>query len=106
MQKALYREYRPATFSDVIGQEYVVATLRNQLRTGKLSHAYLFTGSRGTGKTSIAKIVAKAANCENLQDGEPCLSCEVCRGIEDGSILDAVSYTHLARQTPGSMHRP
>lgn len=88
MQKALYREYRPATFSDVVGQEYVVGTLRNQLRTGKLSHAYLFTGSRGTGKTSIAKIVAKAANCENLHDGEPCLTCEVCRGIEDGSILD------------------
>lgn len=88
MHQALYREYRPRTFSEVVGQEYVIKTLRNQLRTGMLSHAYLFTGSRGTGKTSTAKIVAKAANCENLTDGEPCLACECCRGIEDGSLLD------------------
>ena len=71
MYQALYRKYRPQTFSDVVGQQGVTDTLRSQLETGRLSHAYLFTGTRGTGKTSCAKILAKAVNCENLQDGNP-----------------------------------
>ena len=84
MYQALYRKYRPQTFSDVVGQQGVTDTLRSQLETGRLSHAYLFTGTRGTGKTSCAKILAKAVNCENLQDGNPCNACPSCRAIDSG----------------------
>ena len=88
MYRALYRKYRPRDFSDVCGQPHVVRTLKNQVAEGKLSHAYLFTGSRGTGKTSCAKILAKAVNCLHPVDGNPCNECELCRGIDDESILD------------------
>ena len=88
MYQALYRKYRPQTFDDVVGQTAVTQTLKNQLITGRLSHAYLFTGSRGTGKTSCAKILAKAVNCLNPVDGNPCGVCAACKGIDSGSVLD------------------
>ena len=88
MYQALYRKYRPQTFSDVVGQRSVTETLRAQITGGKLSHAYLFTGTRGTGKTSCAKILAKAVNCENPQDGNPCNHCAACRAIDSGSCMD------------------
>lgn len=90
MYQVLYRKWRPQTFSDVSGQEHITGTLRNELKEGRLNHAYLFTGSRGTGKTTCAKILAKAANCLNLQDGNPCGECDICRGIDDSSIFDIV----------------
>ena len=88
--QALYRKYRPQTFDDVVGQQAVTQTLKTQLSTGKLSHAYLFTGSRGTGKTSSAKILAKAVNCLNPQDGNPCNCCSACRAIDSGSCMDVL----------------
>ncbi len=88
--QVLYRKYRPKTFSDVIGQPQVTVTLKNELRAGRINHAYLFTGTRGTGKTSCAKILSKAVNCQNPKDGEPCCECEICRGIDSGDIFDVV----------------
>lgn len=85
---ALYRKYRPKTFSEVIGQKVVVQSLRNQVSSGKIGHAFLFTGTRGTGKTSCAKIFAKAINCQHNHNGEPCLECDVCKGIENESVYD------------------
>ena len=90
MYQALYRKWRPRTFDDVVGQEHVVSTLRSELALGKLAHAYLFTGSRGTGKTTLAKIFAKAVNCLHPTEAGPCLACEICRGIDDGTVLDVV----------------
>ena len=88
MYQALYRKWRPQTFADVIGQQHVTDTLRAQLQSGRLSHAYLFTGTRGTGKTTCAKILARAVNCEHPVNGDPCNECPSCRGILDGSVLD------------------
>ena len=88
--QALYRKYRPQTFDDVVGQMAVTQTLKTQLLTDKMSHAYLFTGSRGTGKTSCAKILSKAVNCLNPENGNPCNRCSACRSIDDGSCMDVL----------------
>ena len=88
MYQALYRKWRPKTFDDVAGQEHITTTLKNELKNDRISHAYLFTGSRGTGKTTCAKILAKAVNCLHPQDGSPCGTCETCRGIENGTSID------------------
>lgn len=87
---ALYRRFRPQTFDEVKGQEPIVTTLKNQIKNGRMSHAYLFTGTRGTGKTSIAKIFAKAVNCENPVDGSPCGQCPMCRSIQEGSSMNVI----------------
>ncbi|MCK5761597.1 MAG: DNA polymerase III subunit gamma/tau, partial [Candidatus Izimaplasma sp.] len=96
--KALYRTYRPTTFDEIAGQEHITRTFRNALKNNKIAHAYLFSGPRGTGKTSIAKIIAKAVNCEHAPVENPCNECAICRGIEDNSIsdvieIDAASHT-------------
>ncbi len=85
---ALYREWRPRTFYDVVGQEHITTTLKNQILNNRIAHAYLFCGTRGTGKTSTAKVFAKALNCLNLNDGEPCNECEMCRKINEGLAID------------------
>lgn len=90
MYQALYRKWRPRVFDDVVGQNHITDTLKNQVKSGRLSHAYLFIGTRGTGKTSCAKILAKAVNCEHPENGNPCNKCKSCIGIDDGSILDVV----------------
>ena len=90
MYQALYRKWRPKSFADVIGQTHITETLRRQVAEGRLSHAYLFTGTRGTGKTTCAKILAKAVNCEHPVDGDPCNQCPACLGIDNGSLLDVL----------------
>ena len=90
MYKALYRKYRPMTFDDVVSQPHITTTLRNQLINGKTAHAYLFTGSRGTGKTTCARILAKALNCMNPKDGNPCLECEICRDADESALSDII----------------
>ena len=90
MYRALYRKWRPQRFEDVVGQRAIVTALKNQITAGRVGHAYLFTGVRGTGKTTCAKIFAKAVNCLHPQNGDPCGECEICRGIDNGSILDVV----------------
>lgn len=85
---ALYREWRPRTFNDVVGQEHITTTLKNQILNNRIAHAYLFCGTRGTGKTSTAKVFAKALNCLNLKDGEPCNECEMCKKINEGLAID------------------
>ena len=90
MYQALYRKWRPRTFDDVVGQSHITETLKRQVQSGRLSHAYLFTGTRGTGKTTCAKLLARAVNCEHTTDGNPCNSCPACRGIESGAVLDVL----------------
>ena len=90
MYQVLYRKYRPRVFSDVVGQKHITDTLSKEIETGKLSHAYLFTGSRGTGKTTCAKILSKAVNCLSPINGNPCNECEICKGLDSGAILDVV----------------
>ena len=90
MYQALYRKWRPQTFDDVIGQQHITDSLRNQIISGHLSHAYLFTGIRGTGKTSCARILAKAVNCEHPVNGNPCCECPSCRAIAEGGVMDIV----------------
>ena len=90
MYQALYRKWRPRTFDQVVGQEHITSTLKRQVETGRLSHAYLFSGTRGTGKTTCARILARAVNCEHPENGNPCNQCASCRGIEDGSVMDVV----------------
>lgn len=95
--QALYRAWRPMIFDDVAGQEHITQTLKNELKTGNLAHAYLFCGTRGTGKTSTAKILARAVNCLNPVDGNPCNECEICKGLLDESILDVVEMDGASR---------
>ena len=88
--KALYRRYRPTNFDEVVGQKYIIQTIKNSIANDKIGHAYLFSGSRGIGKTTIARIIAKAVNCEHLQNGNPCNKCSVCESINDGSNIDVI----------------
>ena len=90
MYQALYRKYRPRTFDDVLGQEHIISSLKNQIKMENIGHAYLFSGTRGTGKTSTAKIFSRAVNCLNPQDSSPCNECEMCLGILDESIMDVI----------------
>ena len=87
---ALYRKFRPSTFEEIVGQEHITRTLRNQIMAGRVGHAYLFNGGRGTGKTSAAKVLARAINCLNPKDGEPCNECEICKAALSGSLTDIV----------------
>jgi len=90
LYKALYRKWRPLTFDDVISQQHITETLKNQIKNDKTAHAYLFTGSRGTGKTTCARILAKAVNCPNMKDGSPCLKCDICRDADEGALTDII----------------
>ncbi len=101
--QALYRKYRPQTFSEVVGQEHITETLKNELSAGKTVHAYLFTGTRGTGKTSCAKILAKAVNCLNPKDGDPCLECESCRAVASGENTDIVEIDAASNNSVDSI---
>ena len=101
MYQALYRKYRPKTFSEVVGQQHITDTLQRQVADGQVGHAYLFTGTRGTGKTTCARILAKAVNCQHPIDGAPCNQCAACRGIDDGSLLDV---TELDAASNGSVN--
>jgi DNA polymerase-3 subunit gamma/tau len=100
---ALYRAWRPQKFDEVVGQESTVKALQNALKEGKLTHAYLFTGPRGTGKTSIAKIVAKAVNCENLDSGEPCNNCSACQDINNGNFMDVIEIDAASNRSVDEM---
>ena len=110
MYQALYRKWRPRTFDDVVGQSHITDTLKQQVAGGRLSHAYLFTGTRGTGKTTCAKILSRAVNCQSPVNGNPCNQCPACLGIENGSILDvleldAASNTEWTKYAPCVMKR-
>ena len=109
MYQVLYRKWRPQVFADVAGQPQVTTTLRNELMAGRIAHAYLFTGSRGTGKTTCAKILAKAVNCLHPVNGDPCGEREMCRGIDSGAVMDIVDAKTASKEEIGMLmlgHRP
>jgi len=87
---ALYRKFRPIVFADIVGQDHIIKTLKNQIKNDRVGHAYLFNGGRGTGKTSSAKILARAVNCLSPKEGEPCNECEICKGALAGTLTDVV----------------
>ena len=97
---ALYRKWRPTSFEEVRGQDHIVKTLKNQINSGRIGHAYLFCGTRGTGKTSIAKIFARAVNCEHPVDGSPCGECSMCRQIAAGASLNVVEIDAASGAVP------
>jgi len=103
MYQALYRQYRPKTFDEVLGQKHITITLRNQIQKGNIGHAYLFSGTRGTGKTSTAKIFSRAVNCLNLKDGDPCNECDICKGILDESIMDVIEMDAASNRGIGDI---
>ena len=88
--KSIYRRYRPINFEEVIGQKYIIQTIKNSILNDKIGHAYLFSGPRGIGKTTIARIVAKAVNCLNPNEGNPCNACDVCKAVNEGSAIDVI----------------
>ena len=100
---ALYRKYRPKGFEGLIGQDHIVNTLKNQIMTDKIGHAYLFTGTRGTGKTSLAKIFAKAINCLSPKDGSPCGECECCVALSDPSNIDVIEIDAASNNGVGEI---
>ena len=104
-RKALYREWRPRTFDEVVEQHHVVATLRQAVRTGRIAHAYLFSGTRGTGKTTMAQILSRAINCLDPKDGNPCNACEICTGILDGTILDVIEMDAASNNSVETIRR-
>lgn len=105
MYQALYRKWRPMIFEDVVGQEHISETLRNSVVSGRIAHAYLFCGTRGTGKTTCAKILSRAVNCENPQNGNPCNACPSCLGIMDGSILDVYEMDAASNRGVGDIRQ-
>ena len=102
---ALYRKYRPRTFEDVRGRDAIVRTLKNQIMTGRIAHSYLFCGTRGTGKTTIAKIFAKAVNCEDPRDGSPCGECSSCRAIEANADLNVAEMDAASNNSVDEIRR-
>ena len=98
----LYRKWRPRTFAEVVGQGHVVQTLRNGLRSGRVAHAYLFAGPRGTGKTTCARLLAKAVNCLGTGEDPPCGECAICRAVDEGRLLDLIEIDSRSHCHPGN----
>ncbi len=96
---ALYRKFRPDTFEDVKGQDHIITTLKNQIKADRIGHAYLFCGTRGTGKTTVAKIFAKAVNCEHPVDGSPCGECAMCKSIAAGTSMNVIEIDAASKTT-------